>query len=118
MINVTELSEYLKEKLLPIKPSKIILFGSYAYGNPTKDSDIDLLVVTDDKHMPASFSERMDIVLKVSYLIDDLKNKYPVDLLVYTEPMYKLFIELDSLFSNEITQKGIVIYEKNNSAMV
>ncbi len=40
------------ERLKPIHPEKVILFGSYAYGEPNKDSDIDLLVVTQDDFIP------------------------------------------------------------------
>jgi len=38
----------------------------------------------------------------------------PIDLIVYTKPMYNKFNELGSLFSKEISQKGIVLYESDN----
>ena len=47
------------EKLKPLNPHKVILFGSYAYGTITKHSDIDLLVVTNDDVMPKNFQESM-----------------------------------------------------------
>lgn len=41
------LSEIVEKLKSEYKPLKIILFGSYAYGNPTEDSDIDLLILKD-----------------------------------------------------------------------
>jgi predicted nucleotidyltransferase len=102
------------EKLLPIQPEKIILFGSYAYGNPTDSSDLDILVVTSDKIIPSSFSEKSKIYLKISQAISDIKKEFPVDLIVHTKAMHQKFIEDNSLFSRELLIKGKVLYEKNN----
>ena len=44
MIDIEELKPQIIERLMPLKPDKIILFGSYAYGTPNDDSDIDILV--------------------------------------------------------------------------
>lgn len=100
------------ERLKVLRPSKIILFGSYAYGQPDECSDIDLLVVTDDEFVPQNFGEKNRLYLKVSDLITDFEKKMPIDLIVYTKPMYKKFIELGSMFSKAILSKGLVLYEK------
>ena len=42
MINIEKIKLDIVEKLKPLNPYQIILFGSYTYGSPTKDSDIDL----------------------------------------------------------------------------
>lgn len=99
------------EKLKPIKPYKIILFGSYAYGVNNKDSDIDMIVVTNDEYMPKNYRENIQIYLKVSHLLSDIEKDVPIDLIVYTRPMYKKFIELGSMFSKEISLKGKILYE-------
>jgi predicted nucleotidyltransferase len=39
------IKKQIVEKLMPLNPEKIILFGSYAYGTPTVDSDLDICVV-------------------------------------------------------------------------
>lgn len=75
------------------------------------DSDIDLIVVTNDDHLPKSYKEKSDIYLEVSNLLTDIKSTIPIDLIVYTKPMYERFIELGSLFSKEISRKGTVLYE-------
>lgn len=48
MINIEEIKPKIIEALMPLKPDKIILFGSYAYGTPNEDSDIDLFLLKDD----------------------------------------------------------------------
>ena len=48
MINIEELKPLIIERLKPLNPNKIILFGSYAYGTPNEDSDIDLCIVEKD----------------------------------------------------------------------
>jgi len=47
MINIDEMKPIIVEKLKHLNPKKIILFGSYAYGNPTQYSDLDILVIED-----------------------------------------------------------------------
>lgn len=102
------------EKLKSTHPEKIILFGSYAYGEPTDDSDLDILVVTGDNNIPSSFSEKSKIYLRISLAISEIKKEFPIDLIVHTKAMHKNFIALNSLFARELLTKGKVLYEKNN----
>ncbi len=78
------------------------------------DSDVDLIVVTNDDHLPKSYKEKSEVYLKVSSALTDITDKIPIDLIVYTKPMYIKFNELGSLFSKEVSQKGIVLYEVDN----
>ncbi len=93
--------------------SRVILFGSQAQGKENPDSDIDLLVVTNDEVVPSTHSENMIYYNRVRELIRDLKQEYSIDLLVYTKPLYKKFLKSESAFSLEIQKKGKVIYEKD-----
>jgi predicted nucleotidyltransferase len=102
----------LIEKLKLTDPEKIILFGSYAYGEPSTGSDLDILVVTGDDVIPSSFSEKSLIYLRISKAIAELKKEFPIDLIVHTKAMHRRFIEKDSLFARELLTKGKVIYEK------
>lgn len=102
------------EKLKSTQPEKIILFGSYAYGQPNNDSDLDILVVTNDNFIPSNFSEKSKIYLKISRAISEIKKEFPVDLIVHTKAMHQKFIKLNSLFAHELLTKGKVLYEKNN----
>ncbi|MEA2043271.1 MAG: nucleotidyltransferase domain-containing protein [Bacteroidota bacterium] len=108
---------YIQEiinKLKTINPYLIILFGSYAYGTPNEDSDIDILVVTEDDFMPKTFSERLEFRLSIKKIIRETAKKVPIDLLVYSRPMFQKFKELNSSFAKEILTNGKKIYENNN----
>jgi predicted nucleotidyltransferase len=108
--NATEFSDELKNQisraLEPLHPEKVILFGSYAWGQPTEDSDIDLYVVTRDDFVPSTWRQRRDIVRDVSDRILDLRMRYSIDLLVHTKPMHQEFIERESSFARQIMSKG------------
>lgn len=93
---------------------KIILFGSLTSGEVHMDSDIDLIVVTNDEYLPKSYKEKSDVYLKVSSVLTDITGKIPIDLIVYTKPMFDKFNELGSLFSKEISRKGVVLYEADH----
>ena len=103
------------KRLKKIGIHKIILFGSLTSGDVRTDSDMDLIVVTNDDNMPQSYKEKSEIYLKVSNALTDIRGKIPIDLIVYTKPMYDKFNELGSLFSKEISHKGVVIYEADES---
>ena len=103
------------KRLKKIGIHKIILFGSLTSGDARTDSDMDLIVVTNDDNMPQSYKEKSEIYLKVSNALTDIRGKIPIDLIVYTKPMYDKFNELGSLFSKEISHKGVVIYEADES---
>ncbi|MBU0765142.1 MAG: nucleotidyltransferase domain-containing protein [Bacteroidetes bacterium] len=107
----------LTEELMSIHPYKIILFGSYATGGQSINSDIDLLVITNSDHFPVNYKEKSEEYLKVSEVISEIKKQVAVDLIVYTKPMYKKFVELGSMFSKEIESKGIVLYEDSNQRL-
>ena len=117
MLNDNIYIQQLKENLRELNPYLVFLFGSYAYGTPHKDSDIDLLVVTNDEFIPRTFKEKTNLYIAVSEHILNISKQVPVDLIVYTLPMYKQFLKSDSSFSKEILSKGIVIYENKHSAM-
>jgi predicted nucleotidyltransferase len=109
--------EQITKKICELNPYLIVLFGSYAYGQPHKDSDIDLLVVTNDNFIPKNYEERVNLQLNISNLIFDLAKEVPIDLVVYTIPMYKKFIEQNSNFAYEITTNGKILYERYNNTM-
>jgi len=109
--------QQIKDNISKLNPYLILLFGSYAYGHPHKDSDIDLLVVTNEDYIPENYDERINLQLTVSSQIFEIAKQVPIDLIVYTIPMYKKFLELNSSFANEITKNGIVLYERFNKTV-
>ncbi len=86
-----------------INVKKIILFGSYAYGVPTKGSDIDLCIITDDNR------RKIDIITDIQSSI--YKNlQYPVDILVYKPEDFENRADSISTIEKTISKKGLVIY--------
>ena len=104
-----DLRERISTALKPLHPEKVILFGSYAWGRPSPDSDIDLVVVLNSQTMPATYHEKMMNRLCVRRALDDLNRKYPLDVLVYTIPEWKAFQNMDSAFSREIVSRGVEV---------
>lgn len=93
---------------------RIILFGSYAYGKPTQDSDLDIIVVTTDDFMPTTNRQKMELYHKYNHKIRQFRAIIPIDLLVYTKPMYHKLLESGNIFTKEIHLKGKVVYEAIN----
>jgi uncharacterized protein len=102
------------EELKKASPEKIILFGSYAYGIPNEDSDLDIIVITPDEYMPVTNKERMQIHHQYNPLINRFRKYIPIDLIVYTKTMFLKLQETGNSFSMEINQKGKVLYEAIN----
>ena len=109
MIDIEKVKLEIVERLKPLNPDKVILFGSYAYGTPNEDSDIDLYVVTKDEFMPQSFKEKSTIYLSISKVLRDLRSRFAIDLIVHTKSMSNKFIEINSSFSQELLTKGKIL---------
>ena len=87
-------------------PEKIILFGSQAYGKPTPDSDVDLLVV-----MPfegSYFKKSHEIRMRLGLTL-------PIDLLVNTPEQLQYRLEIGDSFMQEIVERGKVMYEATDN---
>jgi len=99
----------LLEKIVKVvaekyQPQEIILFGSYAYGVPTKESDIDLLIIKDtDKPFHKRWSE-------VCSLVSDMVKTIPFSPFVVTPAELKDRLEKGDEFFDEIMKKGKVLY--------
>lgn len=83
-------------------PDRIILFGSYAYGNPSEDSDLDLLVVLPFEGRP---------VYKSIEILEMLHPTVPLDLIVRTPEQLASRLAQHDFFLHEVIQKGKVLYE-------
>jgi predicted nucleotidyltransferase len=104
MDNIVEQINSIKESILKFVPAKYIyLFGSYAYGNPTEDSDIDIYVVT-----PDSIDNFSELYAKI---VGDLREKeiFFIDLLFGRESVFNIR-KVKNMFEKTIIQKGKLIY--------
>lgn len=89
-----------------LSPARVVLFGSYAYGTPTPDSDVDLLIVWETQ---APKSERS---WAVSRLL--IPRPFPVDILVRTPQEVEQALASGDLLMREIVERGKVLYERRN----
>jgi uncharacterized protein len=99
MYKILELSQQIAEAF---EPERIILFGSYAYGTPTEDSDVDLLVVLPFEGYPFR---------KASEIRSRINTDFSVDLLARTAEQFQKRLELGDFFIQEILEKGKILYE-------
>jgi predicted nucleotidyltransferase len=83
------------------KPERIVLFGSYAYGRPTADSDVDLLVV-----MPFEGKG----FRKASEIRSRIDADFPLDLVVRTPKEVSRRLAVGDSFLREVTEKGALLY--------
>lgn len=85
-------------------PQKVILFGSYVYGNPRPDSDIDLLIIKET-------SERfIDRWVAVRHILSDPKRMVPLEALVLTPQEVSRRLAVGDQFLAEIMEEGEVLY--------
>ena len=102
MTNIEELKQKIVKALMPIRPEKIILFGSYAYGVPTEDSDLDICVVEKD------YANKWEEKAKIRELLNNIKA--PIDILTPKKDEYEFYkTEYCSVYK-EIEDKGIVLW--------
>ncbi|HMF17119.1 MAG TPA: nucleotidyltransferase domain-containing protein [Gemmataceae bacterium] len=87
-------------------PRKIILFGSYAYGTPTLDSDVDILVV-----MPTR--NQVEQAVRIDEAIEE--RGFPLDLLVRTPKTLEKSLRWGDGFMKEIVTRGKILYETSHA---
>ena len=92
------------QNLAPLMPTKVILFGSYAYGEPNDDSDIDLLVIKKTIHSKIKESTEARKALK--------GLRIPIDTIVVSEEEFDFYKNCPNSVYAEADKKGIVLYAK------
>ena len=105
MKNLIDKIEDIKNSILKFVPAKYIyLFGSYAYGTPTAESDIDIYTVIPDNinNVTELYAK---IVVDLSY-----KKIYYIDLFLNNETSFNKR-KTENIFEKTIYQKGTVLYE-------
>ncbi|NOS71336.1 MAG: nucleotidyltransferase domain-containing protein [Verrucomicrobia bacterium] len=107
MIRRRQIKKYAAEVVRQFHPHKIVLFGSYAYGKPTADSDVDLLVIMDRTRYRG---ERMSVRIRHA-----VPRDFPMDLLVRTPAEVGKRLRWRDCFMKEIIEKGEVLYEAGHA---
>lgn len=111
MVNIETLKEEIVKRLKPLNPDKIILFGSYAYGVPTKESDVDLFLLKDDLEIKDMKSYKLELQKRLF----GIQRKYLLGIDIFvdsSERMQKRIDEVKDQFYDDILTKGKVIYGK------
>ncbi len=112
MIDIEEVKKEIIERLKPLNPDKIILFGSYAYGTPNEDSDIDLFLVKDTLTTETQDAYEVDAKMKLISLMQKYKTN-GIDILSASSDF--LNKREDYFYKVDILQNGKVLYERTSS---
>jgi predicted nucleotidyltransferase len=105
MVEMKRITDLTSQIAREFNPDRIILFGSYAYGQPGDDSDVDILVVLPFKGKP---------VRKAIEIRNRINPGIPVDLIVRTPEQVAERIANNDWFMREIVEKGRTMYEANH----
>ena len=107
MTTLTDIQRYCDKIAEAFQPQRIVLFGSYAYGKPTPDSDVDVLVV-----MKKARRLWMDVTQKIH---EKVSAGFPVDVIVRDPDFLRERLHEGDTFLEEITTKGRVMYESRHA---
>ena len=101
-ISQRKITSFARQVAKQFNPERIILFGSYAYGKPTEDSDVDILVI-----MP--FKGRNPE--KATEIWMATQPRFPIDIVVRKPGELKKRLKMGDFFLREIMEKGKVLYD-------
>lgn len=104
-ISISDINDKIDVIARKYLPDKIMLFGSYATGNPNPDSDVDLLVIIDSKR------STLDLAVEISLA---LKHSFPIDIIVRTPQEIAKRLKHGDFFITDIMENGKVLYERTH----
>ena len=109
MVDIEKIKGEIVERLKPVDPDKIILFGSYAYGTPNEESDIDLFLLKDDLRI----NETREYERKAKKSLIDIMFKYKTNGIdILSAPTKYVEKSEDYFYKVELLRKGKVWYER------
>lgn len=106
-VDTALLQEVVRRVVAAAEPERIILFGSFAWGTPRADSDLDLLVVTTSQRPPAE----QGITIRRALC----PHLVPIDVIVRSPREIAARLQLGDPFMREVCERGRVLYERNRS---
>jgi len=104
MIGIAKIKPEILERLKPLNLTKVILFGSYAYGTPNDDSDIDLFLLTDN-------TENIDYDVQAQFKLGDLMKKYKIGFDILHTSSQFVNSTNEPFYKEDILQKGITLWQ-------
>ncbi|MBI2437374.1 MAG: nucleotidyltransferase domain-containing protein [Lentisphaerae bacterium] len=108
MVSRKDIKVFVEQVVKQFHPRRIILFGSYAYGRPTEDSDVDLLVIVPHTGPAAVQSARIR---------QKIRAGFPMDLIVRDPGTIRQRLAMGDFFIKEIIQRGKSVYEARHTRM-
>ncbi|MBI5892966.1 MAG: nucleotidyltransferase domain-containing protein [Deltaproteobacteria bacterium] len=102
MVTQEQINQVISAIINGYHPKKIILFGSYACGSPTRDSDIDLLIIKDDEQPPVKRNRTVRSYLK-NFTI-------PVDVIVKSSNEFEIYKDVIGTVVYAANKYGKVLY--------
>jgi predicted nucleotidyltransferase len=108
MIAPSKIRNFVGEIARQFKPRRVVLFGSYAYGRPGPDSDVDLLVIMPHKGHPA---------IQAAEICKRVHAGFPLDLIVRSPAEIRRRLAMDDFFITEILGRGETLYEGSHARM-
>lgn len=103
MISRHSIQRYADAIAREFRPERIILFGSHAYGQPTADSDVDLMVVMPQRRWTRH--QATDIRVRLGYA------GFPMDLVVWTPERLSAWSKAGDALARDVVARGTVLYE-------
>lgn len=105
MIDRTRILQFAQAVAREFQPERIVLFGSYAYGTPTEDSDVDLLVVMPHEGHPAYQAAAIELRVPPGF---------PLDLMVRSPERIREGLATGDGFVRDILERGSPLYESGD----
>jgi len=102
MVKRQQIQGFVKQVVARFHPQRIILFGSYAYGKPTPDSDVDLLVIMAHRGHPA---------MQAAEIRKAVRAGFPMDLIVRSPREIRRRLDKGDFFIREIMERGQALHE-------
>jgi len=106
MISHSQIQSFSQQIVEQFQPEQIILFGSYAYGQPNQDSDVDLLVILPFEGLP---------VYKAIEIRKKLRPNFSLDLIARTSKQIQQRLDMGDFFIRDILQRGRILHEANHA---
>ena len=98
MVSTKEIHTTCDDIVREFAPQQVILFGSYAYGTPTEESDVDMLVVMETQRQAWEIQER-------------IPRRFHLDLHVWCPEDIAYRVAHNDWFLREVLEKGDVLYD-------
>ena len=106
MVARKDITKFARRIAKEFSPEKILLFGSYANGKPTKDSDVDLLVIMRHSGHGAEQAARIRRTIR---------SGFPLDLIVRTPKKVRSRLRMGDSFIRDVVENGKVLYEADHA---